>query len=236
MKKYLREIIIGGLILALLLVSTCANKQSTLAEGQKIELEKQVSELKDSIVKTENERIAEKDSLDKDNAKKQLVIDSLKQNDVENKKQIAELRAKLSKKKKEISSYNTQQVATFINDRYNTSTTTATPTTITASDSTGVKIVTELVEKDTCEKVVVEQEQRIEDKDRVIEETIGQLENVQTELTSAEESIGIFKDYLKKADKLHDVDNKIIKNLKTQRTVQWILIPAAFIGGILIAK
>jgi DNA repair exonuclease SbcCD ATPase subunit len=236
MKKYLREIIIGGLILALLLVSTCANKQSTLAEGQKIELEKQVSELKDSIVKTENERVAEKDSLDKDSAKKQLVIDSLNQNDIKNKQQIAELKDKLSKKKKEVAAYNTKQVATFINDRYNTNTTIATPTTITASDFTGVKIVTELVEKDTCEKVVVEQEQRIKDKDRVIEETIGQLENVQTELTSAEESIDIFKDHLKKADKLHDVDNKIIRKLKVSNTVKWILIPAAFIGGVLIAK
>lgn len=234
--KYVREIGFIVVVILLLLVNTCSHNQQLKAEGEKVELVKQLAELKDSIVTVENNRVIEKDSLDKDNAKKQAVIDSLVQNDIKNKQKIAELNKDLGIKKKEVASYNSQQVAKFINKRYNTDTTVATDTTITASTSTGVKVVTELVEKDACQEESRIFEWQLADKDRVIEETNGQLKNIKTELNSAEETIDIFKDYNKKNDKLNDLNNKIIRKLKTSNTVKWILIPTAFFAGVFLTK
>ena len=234
--KYIREIGFTVVIILLLFVNTCSHNQQLKAEGQKVELLKQLSELKDSIVTAENNRAIEKDSLDKDSAKKQAIIDSLIQNDIKNKQKIAELNRDLGIKKKEVASYNSQQVATFINKRYNTDSTVATDTTITAPTSTGVKVVTELVEKDACEEESKIFEWQLADKDMVIEETNGQLKNIKAELNSAEETIDIFKDYNKKNDKLNDLNNKIIRKLKTSNAVKWVLIPAAFFAGVFLTK
>jgi hypothetical protein len=235
-KKYTREIIFVGAIILLLLVSTCSYRQQLKAEGQKVELVKQLAELKDSIVTAENNRAIEKDSLDKDTAKKQAIIDSLNQNDINNKKKIADLKRDLENKRKEVASYNSQQVAIFINERYNTNTTVATDTTVTTTTSTGVKVVTELVEKDACIEEVKVKDSQLVDKNKVIEQTNGQLQNKTTELSSAEESIKLLKEAQKKSEDLHKIDNKIIKKLKVGNTVKWILIPAAFVTGFLIAK
>jgi len=82
-KKYWKELTVALLLIALLTVSTCSHNSQMKAEGEKIQLKKELKEIKTKIAEAEKTTKVLFDSLSAEDAKKDKRIAELSKNNKE---------------------------------------------------------------------------------------------------------------------------------------------------------
>lgn len=235
-KKYWKELVIALSLIALLTVSTCSHNSQMKAEGEKIQLKKELKEFKTNLAKAEKASKILFDSLSAEDAKKDKRIAELgKSNKDLLDSQIAREK-ELKKEKEKIANYSYTQSAQVLNERYKTDAVKATETSVNLEKDIPNKVITELVEKDVCIENSADKDKTIENKDEEIklekEKTLSA--NLKTASVQAEKEL--LKDGLQTAEEINKKSEKQIKSLKTKNFISKVLVVAAFIGGIFIAK
>jgi thiol:disulfide interchange protein len=235
-KQYWKELVIALSLIALLTVSTCSHNSQMKAEGEKIQLKKELKEIKVKIAEAEKTTKVLFDSLSAEDAKKdKRIADLNKSNKQLSDNQIAREK-ELKKEKEKISNYSYTQSAQVLNERYKTDAVKATATSVNLEKDIPNKVIAELVEKDVCEENSADKDTTIKNKDGQIkleqEKTLSA--NIKTASVQVEKEL--LKDGLQTAEEINKKSEKQIKSLKTKNFISKVLVVAAFIGGIFIAK
>ena len=239
-KQYWKQISVALVFIVLLTVSTCSHNAQMKAEGEKIQLKKELKEIKTQIAESDKATKVLFDSLSAEDAKKDKRISELtKSNKQLLDSQIAREK-ELRKEKERVAKYTYAQSAQVLNERYKTDAVKATDTSVNLSKDIPNKVITELVEKDACEENSADKDLTIINKDEQIkleqEKTLSA--NLKTASVQAEKEL--LKDGLQTAEEINKKSEKQIKSLKTKNFVNKILVVGGiiggFIGGVLIAK
>jgi hypothetical protein len=235
-KQYWKQISVALVFIALLTVSTCSHNSQIKAEGEKIQLVEELSEIKIQIIDAEKATKALVDSLSAEDAKKDRRIAELKKSN----KQLLDrqvLREKeLKKEKEKIAKYSYAQAAQAFKVEYKTEAVVATETSVNLGQDIPNKVLADLAEKEVCEKDSADKDATIKNKDEQIkleqEKTLSA--NLKTASVQVEKEL--LKDGLQTSEEINKKSEKQIKSLKTKNFINKILIIGAFVGGISIAK
>lgn len=239
-KQYWKQISVAIVFIALLTVSTCSHNAQMKAEGEKIQLKKELKEIKTQIAESEKATKVLFDSLSAEDAKKDKRIEELaKSNKRLLDNQIAREK-ELRKEKEKVAKYTYAQSAQVLNERYKTDAVKATDTSVNLSKDIPNKVITELVEKDACEKDSADKDATIINKDEQIKLEQEKTLSANLKTASVQVEKGLLKDGLQTAEEINKKSEKQIKSLKTKNFVNKILVVGGiiggFIGGVLIAK
>lgn len=235
-KQYWKQISVALVSIAILTVSTCSHNSQMKAEGEKIQLKKELSKIKTQIADAEKATKILVDSLSVEDAKKDEKIIELKKS---NKQLLANqiLREKgLKKEKEKITKYSYAQSAQVLSTRYNTQAVVATDTSVNLGEGIPNKVITELVEKDACEEDSADKDRTIENKDEQIKLEQEKTLSANLKTTSVQVEKELLKDGLQTAEEINKKSEKQIKLLKTKNLVNKVFVIGAFVGGMLIAR
>lgn len=224
-------------ILALLLFSgNCANNYYQRNEGERTELKKQISELKNQLAVEKQDRKVEKDSIQKDSELKDKKIKAFTKKAAESENKVKSLLAKNTVNKKRITSLNYIEAAKEINKTYGTKDAVASENSVNLQNDLPNRVLETIADANTCQDVITEKDSQIQDKNNIIVEKDGQIKNGIILLNSAEKEIKNSEVLQAKTDELVIKTEKSLKAQKVKGTVKTLLIVGAFIGGVLIAK
>lgn len=235
-KQYWKQISVALVFITLLTVSTFSHNAQMKAEGEKIQLKKELKEIKTQIIDAEKATKILVDSLSKEDAKKDRRIAELSKS---NKELLASQIARekeLKKEKEKIAKYSYAQSAKVFNTIYSTKAAVATEKSVNLGEDIPNKVLADLVEKEACKKDSADKDRTIENKDEQIkleqEKTLSA--NLKTASVQAEKEL--LKDGLQTAEEINKKSEKQIKSLKTKNFINKIFVIGAFVGGMLIAK
>lgn len=230
-KLPVRELIIVGLVIALLSVGYCTQKDNNLKVDKK-ELEKALDGVK--VIQKRHKVLV--DSLRKDDLIKDKIIVALREEVNTLQTGLAVKEAVLVQKKKEISKFTIKQSATFLADRYNTKAVTAEDNAVQMRDSIPALVISELAEKDVLlekeasyKKIVVLQQDQI----NIVN---GKLLNKNLELASKELEAEALQTGLDKSLDLNLKTENSLKKAKRASTLKTFVIITAAVGGFFIGK
>ena len=235
-KQYWKEISIALLLIALLTVSTCSHNSQMKAEGEKTQLKKELKETKTKISEAAKATIILIDSLSAEDAKKDNRIAELNKNNKQLLSSQIAREKELKKEKEKVAKYTYAQSAQVLNERYRTDAVKATTTSVNLEKDIPNKVITELVEKDACEKDSADKDKTIENKNEQIKLEQEKTLNANLKVASVQVEKELLKDGLQTAEEINKKSEKQIKSLKTKNFINKVLVIAAFIGGIFIAK
>lgn len=235
-RKYWKEIIIPILFIGLITVSTCSHNNQLRIEGEKVQLEKDLKEIKTQIAEAEKSTKKLLDSLSEEDIKKDKQIAKLNKSN----KQLADrqkLREKeLEKEKEKIASYSYTESAQMLSTRYNTEAITATETAVNLGEDIPNKVIIELAEKDVCYENSADKDKTIENKDEEIKLEKEKTLNANLKVASIQVEKELLKDGLQKSEEINKKSQKQIKSLRAKNFVNKIFVIGAFVGGILISN
>ena len=230
-KLPLREIIIVALVIALLSVGYCTQKDNNLKVDKK-ELEKALDGVK--VIQKRHKVLV--DSLKKDDIIKDKIIAALKEEVDVLQTGLTVKDAVLTQKKKEISKFTIKQSATFLADRYNTRAVSVVDNSVQMMDSIPTLVISELAEKDVLleketsyKKIVVLQQDQI----NIVN---GKLLNKNLELASKELEAGSLQTSLNKSLDLNLKTENSLKKANRASTLKTFVIIGAAVGGFFIGK
>ncbi len=235
-KQYWKEISIALLLVGLLTVSTCSHNSQMKAEGEKVQLKKELKEIKTKIVESEKASKILFDSLSLEDAKKDKRITELSKSNKDLLDKQISREKELKKEKEKIAKYSYTQSAQVLNNRYNTDAVKATTTSVNLEKDIPNKVIAELIEKDVCKENSADKDKTIENKDEQIKLEQEKTLNANLKVVSVQAEKELLKDGLQTAEEMNKKSEKQIKSLKTKNFINKILIIGAFIGGIFIAK
>lgn len=234
-KKYLWYIVAIGILLTV--ATTCINSAADKVAGEREVYEKQLERKMDAL-KIERERSNKLvDSLHQEGKKKDLAILQLRKSKDSLSSKLVEVRKQKDKEITKVKNFTYKESAEFIG--------TALHEPESASfDDKGVKlegglpnkVAETIVENDFLEKEVILTEQKLDNTEKQVSILEDKVKDKDKELESIN-SLSQKKDEALEASKaVNDSFKKENKKLKLGRVVDKVLIVAAFIGGILIAK
>lgn len=228
---------IAAAILLLVLAGTCVNSAGKTIAGEQNVYDKQLKNRVEILVIAKNKTDKVVDSLKYENQKKDKEIANLKKEKAITNKKIADLEKDKQNTLVKVASNTYKQSAEFIGKTYNDKK--AVTYTDKGVDLTGTvpnKVVATIVEKEFLEKKLVLTEKNVSDTEKEVAALEGKVKNKDTEIESLN-TLSKEKDLTLEASKnLSEATKKENKNLKTGRFINRILIVAAFVGGILVAK
>jgi hypothetical protein len=235
-KQYWKELVITLSLIALLTVSTCSHNSQMKVEGEKIQLKKELKEIKTKIVEAEKASKILFDSLSAEDNKKDARIAELTKNNNQLVANQISREKELKKEKEKVAKYTYAQSAQVLNERYKTDAVKATATSVNLEKDIPNKVIAELVEKDACEENSADKDKTIENKDEQIKLEKEKTLSANLKTASAQVEKELLKDGLQTAEEINKKSEKQIKSLKTKNFISKVLVVAAFIGGIFIAK
>lgn len=226
----------AALVFLLLFVYTCANNKQHELAGENKKLQEQLREQKDGLIIQEKHRKFIKDSFaaeikkiaEKENISKDKI--ARLENDLKS------INSGLDKAKEEIKNYTHVQSVKAFNKRYGPASADFDLTSVSLKNDTPKKVLTDLAIKDALEDTLVIKDSVIKEKDEIIEGKQETITMQSIEISEGEKSIELGKNALKASEDLTKNEKDQNKALKTKSTVAKILIPVAFIVGILIGK
>jgi hypothetical protein len=231
MTKYKTQIIIAiFIIVTLLVINHCNNKQHQL-QGERKQLKEQLKKEQDGLkIIQENNRILF-DSLSRENKKKDVRITQIsKENSsLESSLQIARKNNKEQKEK--IFKYTYTQSAEYVNNYFKVNTAIPTEKSVNLESNLPNLVVSELEDKKLLETAVEIKDSQLKNKDEQIKLTEEKVLNKNLEIASKdlekeqlEKTLNISLDLNKKSEKQ-------IKQLKAKSVLNKVLIVGAFLGG-----
>lgn len=235
-KQYWKQISVALVFIALLTVSTCSHNSQMKAEGEKIQLKKELSEIKIQIADAEKATKALVDSLSAEDDKKDRRIAELSKS---NKDLLARQIARekyLRKEKEKIAKYSYAQSAQVFRAEYKTQAVVATETSVNLGEDVPNRVLADLAEKEVCEKDSADKDATIVNKDEQIKLEQEKTLNANLKTASVQVEKESLKEGLQTAEEINKKSEKQIKSLKTKNFVNKIFVIGAFVGGILIAR
>jgi hypothetical protein len=223
-------IVVG--ILLLLSIRACTHSQQKQLEGQIKNLKEQVDVAKDGVTVAEEKRLKEKDSFTK-------IIEDLKSKNKRLDQSIVSLKGQIKQKKNFVpkTPKNTQGLAKYFNERYDTNKTVATNTSVNLDLDTGVSVTYDLEEYDNCLAVDSLKTQVIEKQDAKINNLEKETVLQSSMLQSAEEEINKRKEYEALLEQLNHSQTKQIRKMKVKGVLNTIILPVlGAAGGFIIGK
>lgn len=233
--KFKWWIIAGIIIVILFCVDSCVGKQIDQLHGENKILKEQITQAKDGLKVSKQERLRLKDSIRAENAKKEQKIKEQDKVIAESKDRIAILERKTSKAKEIAKNKSYEAVADTLNVIYGGKNAVATANSVDMKSSLPNQILETIIDANECSEIVKEKDIQLVAKDSVIGIKDGQLKDSALNLFSAEKEI-------KKHEELDKLQTDLNKNLEKEnkklRTKSWInkiLIPVgvtigAFVG------
>lgn len=235
-KQYWKQISVALVFIALLAVSTCSHNSQMKAEGEKIQLKKELSEIKTQIAKAEKATKFLVDSLSaEDNKKDKRIIELNKSNKQLSDNQV-EREKRLKKQKEKIAKYSYAQAAQVFKVEYKTEAVVATETSVNLGEDIPNRVLADLAEKEVCEKDSADKDKTIENKDEQIKLEQEKTLNANLKTASVQVEKELLKDGLQTAEEINKKSEKQIKSLKTKNFINKIFVIGAFVGGMLIVK
>ncbi len=229
-----RNIIV--ILLVLLSVYQCSNSKEQRLAGANDQLEKSFKEKKQILKEQEAKRVQLKDSFNREIKKITDKENIAKDKIVQLTACIGLIQHKLDNTKEEIKTYTSSQSSNAFNKRYGPGSATADSSSVVLKNNVPKKVLTDLAIKDALEDNIVIKDSIISEKDKIIEGKTEAISMQAVELQEAEITIGLGKDALKTSEELSKDLNNQIKAQKVKNTIVKILVPLAFIGGLLIAN
>ncbi len=228
---------IVAVVLMLLLASTCINKAGETIAGEKNIYDKQLKRRVEILVTAKNKSDKTIDSLYYESAKKDKELARVRQEKIKVDSKISKLEKERQAYLMKVSGNTYKQTAEFIAKTYKAPKSVSyTNTGVTLSDSVPNKVAATIIEKSFLEGKLNLTEQKVTDTEKEVTVLESKVKNKDKEIESIN-AISKEKDLTLEASKnLNEATKKENKNLKRGRFVNRILIVAAFIGGILIAK
>lgn len=228
---------IVGFAMLLLITGTCINSAANKISGEVNILENQFERKVESLDNAKVLSIKVIDSLHKVNKGLQAANVELKKENIILGGKIADARAANKAKDEKIKKFTYKQSAEFLAKNYDMPKSVSyTDKGVTVSDSLPNKIIEDIEEKKTLEWVVGYTENKVENLETENANLEHEIDNKDLEITSLNEINTIQGETLDLAKELNDKHNKENKKLKTGRVIDKVLIGAAFVIGILIAK
>jgi len=202
---------IGAVIAFALLLTlvTCQRNNLTKLQKNQIVLEEKIKTAEDGLKIFEESRLREKDSLLALNEKAEKVKDSLEKEVEKSKDRVKQLQKSRKKVKEQIKNKTLKQVADTLKVIYKTDKVVATDSSVNLLGDIPNKVLSDVVEKDSLEKEIVEKDKQLENKDNIISEIEDINYNQTIMLLSAEEQI-------KKEKENGNLKDQLNKNLKKQ--------------------
>lgn len=239
-KQYWKQISVALVFIALLTVSTCSHNSQIKAEGEKIQLKKELSEIKTQIADAEKATKALVDSLSAEDAKKDKRIAELtKSNKQLIDSQVAREK-ELRKEKERIAKYSYAQAAQAFRVEYKTQAVVATEASVNLGEDVPNRVLADIAEKEVCEKDSADKDTTIKNKDEQIKLEQEKTLSANLKTASVEVEKALLKDGLQTAEDINKKSEKQIKSLKTKNFINKVLVVCGiiggFIGGVLIAK
>jgi hypothetical protein len=235
-RQYWKEVTIAVSLILLLTVSTCSHNNQMKSEGEKMQLTKELKEIKARIAEADKYSKVLFDSLSAEDSKKDKKIAELNKNNKQlSDNQIAREK-ELRKEKEKIVKYSYAQSAQVLNERYKTDAVKATTNSVNLEKDIPNKVIAELVEKDVCIENSADKDKTIENKDEQIKLEQEKTLNANLKVASVQAEKELLKDGLQTAEEINKKSEKQIKSLKTKNFINKVLVIAAFIGGIFITK
>lgn len=235
-KQYWKQISMALVFIALLTVNTCSHNAQIKAEGEKIQLKKELKEIKTQIADAEKATKALVDSLSTEDDKKDKRIIELKKSNKDLLASQISREKELKKEKEKIAKYSYTQSAQVLNTRYKTDAVKATETSVNLGEDIPNRVLSDLAEKEVCEKDSADKDKTIENKDEQIKLEQEKTLNANLRTASVQVEKELLKDGLQTAEEINKKSEKQIKSLKTKNFINKIFVIGAFVGGMLITK
>jgi len=227
---------IGAVIAFALLLTlvTCQRNNLTKLQKNQIVLEEKIKTAEDGLKILEESRLREKDSLLALNEKAEKVKDSLEKEVEKSKDRVKQLQKSRKKVKEQIKNKTLKQVADTLKVIYKTDKVVATDTSVNLLGDIPNKVLSDVVEKDSLEKEIVEKDKQLENKDNIISEIEDINYNQTIMLLSAEEQIKKEKENSNLKDQLN---NNLKKQLKQPKIGNLLIgVGIGVIGGIILTR
>lgn len=234
-KKYIKEIIIGGLVLLLLLLGKCSNDNQNVLQGERNLLKRQLSENKKVIIAFKERQKIFFDSIDEQEKIKDNRIKELHTSNKDLALKLDRSKQALEKTKEGYRNKSYAQLAQVFTDQGYTQVTSDTSSVKLCGDSP-LAVLDDLAEGNNCFEDLSTLNATIKNKNEEIklfnEKVVGRDLKIESYVKEIEK-----KDLsIKLSEELNLKSDKQIRSLKTSNFLTKLFVPAAAIGGFLLSN
>jgi len=215
---------------------SCVNRQADELRGKNEQLKEQIDKDLKEAKKSDQNTIRLKDSIKAENAKKELELKKLKDKIAVSEGKIKDLEKQANVSKDKIKNMDLQEVAKTLNETYNSKDATALSSSIDIKNSMPYKILETVVDANTAQEIIKEKDVQLVSKDSIINIKDTQLKDSSTLLISTENSLNSYKEVSKLQSDLNKSLEKENSKIRTESTLNKILIPVAAGIGIIIGN
>ena len=231
MKKYKNQIIIAiSIIVALLLLNHCNNRQQQLKGEIKITKE-QLKKEQDGLKVIQEKAKILSDSLSRENKKKDIRITEVIKENLQLENQLGIAQKKNKEQKEKIAKYTYIQSAEYVNNYFKTNTAIPTEKSVNLESDLSNLVVSELEDKKLLETAIEIKDNQLKNKDEQIKLTEEKVLNKDLEIASKDLEKEQLEKTLNTSLDLNKKSEKQIKQLKAKNVLNKIMIVGGIIGG-----